>query len=392
MKSHRSFVFATVGIWCVAIVVGGIIFGVTGTSLLSAPFAVFLLTILVGMSLNIVLFRSILGSSALRLERCVQLLANDDHDAQLRECEEFSQAVAFQEQFATSVQATNLNEERVQALSSQIGELSAMADELTHSVRQQVETLAKTAHAMADMASASSVAIPSFRELIEKTNLANQRTHEGSGHLDKAVVSIGQINEKTSNLGATIEELSQSSSKITGILTSINDIADQTNLLALNAAIEAARAGEAGRGFSVVADEVRKLAERTQLATREVSSIVDNLYQETQSASSEMEKALNLVDEGVTVIATTSGIFKDIMDLSQEIDQSNGMVGYAAIEQDRNIQALNKDLQKISAEVSNALNNIGEFERVVHEVKTQVGALQNTGAGNRSTVKRIGRR
>ncbi|WP_027388967.1 methyl-accepting chemotaxis protein [Chrysiogenes arsenatis] len=388
MKSHRSFVFATVGIWCVAIVVGGIAYGVTGTSLLSAPFAVFLLTILVGMSLNIVLFRSILGSSALRLERCVQLLANDDHDAQLRECEEFSHALAFQEQFASSAQAGSVNEERVQSLSNQLGELSAMADEITHSVRQQTETLAKTAHAMADMASASSVAIPSFRELIEKTNLANQRTHEGSGHLDKAVVSIGQINEKTGNLGATIEELSQSSSKITGILSSINDIADQTNLLALNAAIEAARAGEAGRGFSVVADEVRKLAERTQLATREVSSIVDNLYQETQSASSEMGKARSLVDEGVAVIATTSGIFKDIMDLSQEIDQSNGMVGYAAIEQDRNIQALNKDLQEITAEVSNALHSIGEFERVVREVQQQVSDLRND---NSARTRRLAR-
>ncbi|WP_235179077.1 methyl-accepting chemotaxis protein [Bacillus cihuensis] len=79
-----------------------------------------------------------------------------------------------------------------------------------------------------------------------------------------------------------MEQLTNTSLKINGVVTMVTAIADQTNLLALNAAIEAARAGENGKGFAVVAGEVRKLAESTKKSVSEVSLLISGIQSYTE--------------------------------------------------------------------------------------------------------------
>jgi methyl-accepting chemotaxis protein len=135
-------------------------------------------------------------------------------------------------------------------------------------------------------------------EVGNSTQTACNSARTGAKVIGDSVASMRNLSQLIQTTHAQVTLLTQSSTKVTGIIDVINSLAAQTNLLALNAAIEAARAGEAGRGFSVVADEVRSLAQKTVTATTDIASIVDDLRNQTERMDQLMLSGLTLASEG----------------------------------------------------------------------------------------------
>jgi methyl-accepting chemotaxis protein len=148
--------------------------------------------------------------------------------------------------------------------------------------------------------------------------------------------------------GGSVGDTVEAMRIIAGKVTIIEEIARQTNLLALNAAIEAARAGEAGKGFAVVASEVRKLAERSQVASKEISEL-------SRRSVGVAEGAGALIKAVVPDIRRTAEVVQEISSASREQSAGVDQITTAVMQLDAVIQqnaAASEELASMSEELN----------------------------------------
>ncbi len=145
-------------------------------------------------------------------------------------------------------------------LNSEAGSVETSSKSLSEGATSQSAALEETSAAIEEITAMA-------RRNLDNAKNANTEMHAASRQ-------IGESARDMELMGTAMDEIKESSEKISNILSTIEEIAFQTNLLALNAAVEAARAGEAGKGFAVVADEVRNLAGRSAQAVKDTSELI----------------------------------------------------------------------------------------------------------------------
>ena len=211
----------------------------------------------------------------------------------------------------------------------------------------------------------------------ESADDAKSNAEKGSQVVSSVLGAITDVNAKTSQLTASLNELGKQAQGIGQVMGVISDIADQTNLLALNAAIEAARAGEAGRGFAVVADEVRKLAEKTMQATKEVGEAVKAIQSATRENIQGMEEASASVSRSTEMSNEAGMSLQTIVQIAESTSDKVRAIATASEEQSAASEEINRGMEEVSRLAGQTSQRMDSAKSAVNQLTDLTRKIQS---------------
>ncbi len=200
----------------------------------------------------------------------------------------------------SSAQDAKISKEQNQKLLKLISGVKKISFDIFQASNQLSKASQEISERANEQASTTEEIASSMEQMMTIINLNTQNAEDTA---DISKKSAEELRESNKAFVETIKAVSDISKK-TLIIT---DISFQTNILSINASIEAARAGKAGKGFAVVAQEVRKLAEKSKLASDEITELSQNGNDISKVAGEKLEilipeiiKSAELVNNIVT--------------------------------------------------------------------------------------------
>ena len=277
--------------------------------------------------------------------------------------------------------------DHIQKNANRVGEasksLSAQMGQINAASQQSSDAISSTAAAIEEMAVSVDHISHSAKDTEANASKAAQLANQGEAMVQKASEEIQRAATKVEDATALIGGLVERSREIGGIASVIKEIADQTNLLALNAAIEAARAGEQGRGFAVVADEVRKLAERTSVATDQITTMIHAIDADTTGVVNGMQSVGPQVATGVDMADKAGAALRQINEASAIALSNVTEVAAATTEQSqastsvaRNVEQISSMIEESTQSVRAANENVLMLEQLAGELRDSVARFR----------------
>lgn len=262
-------------------------------------------------------------------------------------------------------------------LSSNAGETSASLEEMREAVSMVANNIEEVATAVTDgtttAETASSILTNLASELrstkedadsmLVNSNETMTIALEGAKRAREISRDMELIRNGSQEVGDTIQNLVESTTKIQNITGSIAGIAAQTNLLALNASIEAARAGEHGKGFAVVAEEVRNLAEQSNQEVLEVEKLVQDISERIQQVITSTSENTKHITKGTETVRLTS---QSLSNISSAVEKT--------VEEIKNISRLMTSEAEKSSEVAHLIENLTHSVREIEDMTNNIAA------------------
>ncbi len=228
------------------------------------------------------------------------------------------------------------------SLKDTLSQISQSAGTVTGSAVQVSSGTQFLSQGAAEQASAIQELSATAGQIAESARQTAASAKDAGHFVSQAGAQLGISINYVQELNTAMEKISRSSTEISKIIDTIENIAFQTNILALNASVEAARAGSTGKGFAVVADEVRNLASKSDEAAKATKELIGD--------------SINAVAQGGQVVAK----------VTEALDQTSSFAENVTITVDAVIEAIESQ----TAAISQVTGGIGQISSVIQNTSS----------------------
>ena len=235
--------------------------------------------------------------------------------------------------------------EQVSNASSQV---SSSSQNLSQGAVEQASSVEELAARISEISNQVKDTADSAQQVREQTHQAGE--------------GVSVCNQQMQELMRAMEKIDSSSTEISKIIKTIEDIAFQTNILALNAAVEAARAGTAGKGFAVVADEVRNLASKSAEASKNTTLLIAHSTEAVQT--------------GTNIAKHTADALLNVVENIQSMVGSIDQISTVSSEQAEAVLQVNEGVNQISSVVQNNSATAEESAAASEELSAEAANLK----------------
>jgi methyl-accepting chemotaxis protein WspA len=264
-------------------------------------------------------------------------------------------------------------------------QVNTTATEIAATAREQQTTAHEIAATTAEIGATSKQISSTSKELVKTMNEVSQVAEHaaelaGSGQAAIAHMetTMRQIMEASGSITGKLAVLSDKTTNINSVVTTITKVADQTNLLSLNAAIEAEKAGEYGLGFAVVAMEIRRLADQTAVATFDIERMVKEMQSAVAAGVMGMDKFSEEARRGVEEIRQVSTQLAQIIHQVQTLTPRFQTVNEGMHAQAAGAQQISETLTQLSESVQQTAESLRQSNLAIEQLNSAARGLQTS--------------